>query len=90
MLVACCIAAAVLSLFGYVFLIVAVVFADRAFFRISWTWVALVLALLHFADAVACLVIARKQVKHPIFRDTANVLKEDTEWLKNLDQTKPL
>ena len=34
------------------------------------------------------LVIARGQTKRPIFRDTATVLKEDTEWLKNLDQTK--
>jgi len=90
MLVAFSIAAAVLSLFGYVFLIVSVVFAIAHFFGISWTWVALGTALIHFLVAICFLICARLQLKHPMLRDTANVLKEDTEWLKNLDQTKPL
>jgi hypothetical protein len=51
---------------------------------------ALILALLHFAAALICLVIVRWEAKRPMFRDTATVLKEDTEWLKNLDQTKRL
>ena len=90
MLVAFGIAAGVLSIFGYIFLIVSAVFAIAHFFGISWTWVALGTALIHFLVAICLLIGARVQVKHLMLRDTANVLKEDTEWLKNLDQTKPL
>ena len=87
-LVACLIGAAVLSLFGYVFLIVFVIVEVAHLIGVSWIWVALGLALLHFVAALFCLIFARGQLKHPILRDTASVLKEDTEWLKNLDQTK--
>ena len=87
-LVACLLAAAVLSLFGYVFLIVFVTVWVAHLIGISWLGAALGLALLHFIAALICLLIARAQVKRPVFRDTASVLKEDTEWLKNLDQTK--
>ena len=80
--------AAVLLLFGYIFLLIFAIVAIAHLVGISWTWLALILALLHFAGALVCLVIVRWQSKHPIFRDTATVLKEDTEWLKNLDQTK--
>jgi uncharacterized membrane protein YqjE len=90
MLAAFCIAAAVLSIFGFVFLIVSIIFSIAHFFGISWTWVALGAALIHFLVAICFVIFARQQVKHPILRETANVLKEDTEWLKNLDQTKPL
>ena len=89
-LVACLIAAAVLSIFGYVFLIVFVVVELAHLLGVYWIWVALGLALLHFVAALCCLIIARGQVKRPILRETASVLKEDTEWLKNLDQTKRL
>ena len=87
-LVVCCIAAAVLSLFGYVFLIVSVIFAIAHLLGVSWTWIALGVALIHFLAALCLLIFARLQVKHPILRETASVLKEDTEWLKNLDQRK--
>ncbi len=87
-LVASLIAALVIFAFGYVFLIVFLVAEVAHLLNISWFWIALVLALLHFMAALFCLLIARGQIKHPIFRETADVLKEDTEWLKNLDQTK--
>ena len=87
-LVACLLAAAALSLFGYVFLIVFVTVSVAHLIGISWLWAALGLAVLHFVAAFICLLIARAQVKRPVFRDTASVLKEDTAWLKNLDQTK--
>jgi uncharacterized membrane protein YqjE len=86
--VACLAAAAVFSLCGYVFLIVFITFELAHQLKVSWIWVALGLALLHFVAAFFCLMIARGRLKHPILRDTASVLKEDTEWLKNLDQTK--
>ena len=87
-LIACVVAAAVLSLFGYVFLIIFAIVGVAHLIGTSWIWIALAVALLHFAIAIVCLVIARGQMKHPVFRDTASVLKEDTEWLKNLDQKK--
>ena len=87
-MVACGVAAAVLLLFGYIFLLVFAIVGIAHLIGISWTWMALILALLHFSGALVCLFIARGQAKHPMFRDTATVLKEDTEWLKNLDQTK--
>ncbi|MGH8093445.1 MAG: phage holin family protein [Chthoniobacterales bacterium] len=85
-LVACAIAAAALLFFGYVFLIVFIVVGLAHLVAISWVWIALIFALLHFMAALLCLVVARAQAKHPMFRETASVLKEDTEWLKNLDQ----
>ena len=84
----CAIAALILSLLGFVYLIVFAIVGIAHLLGISWIWVALVVALLHFGIALFCLVIGRGNLKHPMFRDTASVLKEDTEWLKNLDQTK--
>jgi uncharacterized membrane protein YqjE len=86
--VACALIAAALTLFGYVFLVVFAIVGIARLLEISWLWVALAVALLHFGGALLCLVIARTQVKQPMFRETANVLKEDSEWLKNLDQKK--
>lgn len=87
--VACLVVALVLALLGFVYLMVFAIVGIAHLIGISWIWVALVVALLHFAVAIVCLVIARGHLKHPILRDTTSVLKEDTEWLKNLDQTKP-
>ncbi|CAN5573645.1 hypothetical protein BH20VER3_BH20VER3_03790 [soil metagenome] len=89
-MVAGLIAAAVLLLFGYVFLVAFVVAGVAHLMGISWIWIALIIALLHFGGALFCLILVRAQVKHPMFRETASVLKEDTEWLKNLDQKKTL
>ncbi len=86
--VACALAALVLVLTGYVFLIVFAIVGLARLIGVSWIWVALFVALVHFAGALLCLIIARGQIKRPVFRDTAAVLKEDTEWLKNLDQAK--
>src|SRR2546423_9052172 len=87
-LVGCLLAAALLALLGYLFLIVCLVVGIAHWIGISSAWTVLVAALLHFAGALFCAVIARGQFKRPMFHDTAAVLKEDTEWLKNLDQAK--
>jgi len=81
----CAVGALVLSLLGFVYLMVFAIVGIAHLLGISWIWVALVVALLHFAIALFCLVIARSSLKHPMLRDTTSVLKEDTEWLKNLD-----
>ena len=87
-LAASLVAAFALLFFGYVFLIIFVVFEVANLLGVSWIWVALGLALLHFLLALACLIFARGLLKRPILRETANVLKEDTEWLKELNRTK--
>lgn len=84
----CAVGALVLALLGFVYLVVFAIVGIAHLLGVSWIWVALVVALVHFAIALLCVIIARGNLKHPIFRDTASVLKEDTEWLKNLDQTK--
>jgi uncharacterized membrane protein YqjE len=84
----CVVVALVLSILGFVYLVVFAIVGIAHLLGVSWIWVVLVVALLHFAVALFCLIIARGNLKHPILRDTTSVLKEDTEWLKNLDQTK--
>jgi hypothetical protein len=88
LLAGCLIAAAIGLACGYVFLMVFVVVSLAHLFAISWIWISLALALLHFGGALFSLVLARAQLKHPFFRETTSVIKEDTEWLKNLDQRK--
>jgi uncharacterized membrane protein YqjE len=54
--------------------------------HLSWIWITLGAAGLHFALAVACLLIARSRMKQPMFKATALELKKDREWLKTLDK----
>ena len=88
-LVACGVAAAVLLLFGYVFLlvfaIVGIAHLVRDFLDLDGAHPGA--APFHRARLSVSSSPAGRS-KHPMFRDTATVLKEDTEWLKNLDQTK--
>lgn len=88
MALVCAVGALVLSLLGFVYLMVFAIVGIAHLLGVSWIWVALIVALIHFAIALVCLMVARGTLKHPIFSDTTSVLKEDTEWLKNLDQTK--
>ena len=88
MVLVCGIAALILSLLGFVYLIVFAIVGIAHLLGVSWIWVALAVAVIHFAIALVCIIIARANLKHPILRDTTSVLKEDTEWLKNLDQKK--
>lgn len=84
----CAAVALVLSLLGFVYLMVFAIVGTAQLLGISWIWVALGAAVVHFAVALVCLMVARGGLKHPVFRETTSVLKEDTKWLKNLDQTK--
>jgi uncharacterized membrane protein YqjE len=85
-LVACAVGALLLLGLGYVLLVVFAIVGIAHLVHVSWMWIALVVALLHFAAALFCLVLARGQLKGPFFRETTEVLKEDTQWLKNLDR----
>ena len=82
----CAVAALLLLLTGYVFLIVFAIVGVARLIGISWIWVMLAVALLHFGGALFCLIIARAKMKGALFPNTSSVLQEDTEWLKNLDQ----
>jgi uncharacterized membrane protein YqjE len=85
-LVACLAGAAVLALFGYVFLIASALVGIAHALHISWVWITLAAAGLHFILALVCVLIARSRMKQSMFEATAAELKKDREWLKNLDK----
>ncbi|PYL64755.1 MAG: hypothetical protein DMF25_06005 [Verrucomicrobia bacterium] len=86
-LVACLLAALLLFTFGYIFLIASAVVGLAHLARISWLWIALAAAGVHFVIALVFLLVARSRMTKPLFRATAAELKKDREWLKNLDTT---
>ena len=85
-LVACLAGAAVLALFGYVFLIASAIAGSAHALHVSWIWITLAAAGLHFILALVCFLIARSRMKQPMFESTAAELKKDREWLKTLDK----
>ena len=86
-LAGCLIFALLLCALGYIFLITGVVVGLAHLVGISWPWIALAAAALHFIIALALLVVARSRITKPLFRTTRAELKKDREWLKNLDAT---
>ena len=88
-LVGCVIFALLLCALGYVFLITGAVVGLAQLIGISWPWVALAAAVVHFIVALVLLLVARSRVTKPLFRATLTELKKDREWLKNLDATNP-
>lgn len=71
---------------GYVFLIVSVIFAIAHAAGVSWVWIALAAAVVHFALAAGCGLFAATQFKKPIFQISVGELKRDREWLKSVDK----
>jgi uncharacterized membrane protein YqjE len=86
-LAACLILALVFCVLGYVFFIASAVVALAHLAGISWVWTALAAAGAHFVVALMLLLVARSRMTKPLFRATLTELKEDREWLKNLDAT---
>ena len=86
-LAGCLIFALLLCALGYVFLITGAVVGLAHLAGISWPWIALAAAALHFITALVLLLIARSQITKPFFRATLAELKKDREWLKHLDAT---
>jgi hypothetical protein len=72
---------------GYVFLITGAVVGLAHLAGISWPWIALAAAGLHFMIALVLLLIARSRITKPFFRATLAELKKDREWLRNLEAT---
>jgi uncharacterized membrane protein YqjE len=86
-LAGCLIFALLLCAVGYVFFITGVVVGLAHLAGISWPWIALAVAAVHFIIALALLVVARSRITKPLFRNTRAELKKDREWLKDLDAT---
>ena len=86
-LVGCLIFALLLCALGYVFLITGAVVGLAHLLGISWPWIALAAAGLHFIVALVLLLIARSRITKPFFRVTLAELKKDREWLRNLQTT---
>ena len=86
-LAGCVIFALLLCMLGYVFFITGVVAGLAHLVGISWPWIALAAAAVHFIIALALLVVARSRITKPLFRTTLAELRKDREWLKNLDAT---
>jgi uncharacterized membrane protein YqjE len=84
-LAACVIAALILFAFGYVFLIASIIAGVAHAAQVSWVWIALAVAGMHFLIALVFILVARSRMIKPLFRVTLSELKKDREWLKNLD-----
>ena len=78
-------AAAVLVLFGYIFLMLAAVFGIARLFDADWAWIAVMgaNALLHLGGAVALALIARRRLKTGPFACTREEFKKDHLWLNH-------
>jgi len=83
----CLILALLLCALGYIFLITGAVVGLAHLVGISWPWIALTAAALHFIIALLLLLIARNRITKPLFRATRTELRKDREWLKHLDTT---
>jgi len=86
-LASCLILAVVLCALGYIFLITGAVVGVAHLAGVSWPWIALAAAAVHFVFALVLLLVARSRITKPLFHATLAELKKDREWLKNLDAT---
>lgn len=87
--VVCLLGAVLFFAFGYIFLLATAVVAVARMANVSWLWMALAAAALHFVIALVLLTVAGTGIKRPVFRETAAELKKDREWLKNLETNQP-
>jgi uncharacterized membrane protein YqjE len=85
----CLVAAVLFFAFGYIFLLATAVVAVAHMANVSWLWVALAAAGLHFVIALVLLLVAGTGIKRPIFHATMDELKKDREWLRNLEANQP-
>jgi uncharacterized membrane protein YqjE len=86
-LVSCLVLAVLLCALGYIFLITGAVAGVAHLLGVSWPWIALAAAVLHFVIAMVLILVARSRMTKPLFRATLAELKKDREWLKHLDAT---
>jgi uncharacterized membrane protein YqjE len=80
------IAGVVFAIFGYLLALFFVAFLAAIAFNISWIWISLGLAVLHFGGVVVCAILAKNYLRTPVFKATAAELQRDFEELKNFKQ----
>jgi uncharacterized membrane protein YqjE len=80
------VAALVLVISGYIFLIVSAIFGIAHVAGVSWVWIALGAAGLHFVLALGCALFAQTQLTKPMFEMSVAELKRDREWLKSANK----
>jgi uncharacterized membrane protein YqjE len=85
-LLACVIGAVILVVLGYFFFVASAIVAIAHKLHLSWIWISLAAAGVHFILALVCLLVARSRMKQSMFEVTTAELKKDREWLKNLDK----
>ena|SRR5436853_1129567 len=85
----CLLAAVFFFGFGYIFLLASAVVGIAHMTDVSWVWIALAAAGVHFVIALVFLVVAGTGIKRPLFSGTRAELKKDREWLKNLEANQP-
>jgi len=85
----CLLLAILFFAFGYIFLLATAVVAIAHMANVSWLWVALAAAGLHFVIALVFMLVAGTGIKRPLFRATRAELQKDREWLKNLETNHP-
>jgi len=77
------VAAVTVTLFGYLFLCIALTVLIAKFLHVSPGWVILVLALVHFALALGAVLFAVARLKTAVFTETLTELKKDQQWLNH-------
>ena len=76
------IAGVVLAVFGYLLALFFLAFLLALAFGISWIWILLGLAVLHFGAVAYCAISVRNCLRTPVFKATAVELQRDFEALK--------
>jgi uncharacterized membrane protein YqjE len=76
------VAAIVLSIFGYVLLLLFLAFLLALVFHISWIWISLGLAVLHLVAVALCAIFAKNCLRKPVFKATMAELRRDFEAMK--------
>jgi uncharacterized membrane protein YqjE len=81
--------AAILSLFGYLFLMLAAVFGLALLFDHERAWIPVMggMALLHLGGAAALVMLARKRLRTGPFARTKEELTKDKLWLTHSAKT---
>lgn len=84
-LIACLVAALLFFAIGYIFLIASAVVWLARTAGVTWWWIALAAAGVHFLFALILLLVAKIWTVKPLFPATSAELEKDRQWLKSLD-----
>ena len=84
-MILCLIGALMFFAIGYIFLMASAVVWLAHVAGMSWWWMALAAAGLHFLIALILLLMAKAWTTRPLFPATTAELEKDRQWLKSLD-----